>query len=98
MTARRIVAFVFVIDLGGSIQCFFQPIGTNQRRGAELCVNIAHFLGDIDVPFGRHLLLNQRLSEKRLKITRLRGLLGHWVQIRHRTVGHIRCNIIILLR
>ena len=65
MTAGWGCAFVLKINMGGGLQCFFQPGCTDQWRGSVELVGIPHLLRDGNIALMGGFLFNQRHGEKR---------------------------------
>ena len=99
VTAGGVVALKLIVDLRRGAQRLFQMVGPDQRRRAIHLVDFLNLLRDIHI--GRlavHLLMGQRLTENGIQFLLLQWLQRAGIQQRVRLLGHIRPEIIPLLR
>ena len=99
MASGGVVAFEFVVDLGGGPQCLFQAVGPYQRGGTVHLVEVLDLLGDVDVRIiVVQLLLYQFLAEHRTQFLGRHGLQRARIEQRSRFVLHVRTDVVPLFR
>ena len=94
----RADAFVFVVDFGGGVQRFFQPVGAVQRCGAPYRVDVAHLVGNLNPFFGRYFLHDERHGKQGRQRFGPDGLQGARVQRRQGLVGHVGHDVVPVAR
>ena len=75
-------AFIFEVDFCRRAELLFQPARADQRRRAPHAEDVAHGLGNVDLPLGRDLLEDQLHRKQRLEIGGADRLLGAGMQDR----------------
>ena len=99
MASGGVVAFEFVVDLGGGPQCLFQAVSPYQRGGTVHLVEVLDLLGDVDVRIiVVQLLLYQFLAEHRTQFLGRHGLQRARIEQRSRFVLHVRTDVVPLFR
>jgi len=91
-------ALVLVVDVRGGPQGALQPVGPVQRCGPPEPVDVPDGLGDLDLPLGGDLLLDDLQREEWCQVVRADGLLGGGVNDRRQRQRQIRQNVVPGLR
>ena len=94
VTTGRTDALVFEVDAAICLQRFLKTDRTHERSGAPNLVELAHLIGNLDPALRRHLLLDDRLGEKRREVCRRERLAGAWVQRRRKRARGVSQHVI----
>ncbi len=86
--------FVLVVNLGRSVQVFFQIVGPKDWSGAVFEVFLSDELRDFNVPLGAHFLGNERLRKEGPQHLWTYGLSGARMQRRQWGIGHVRNDVV----
>ena len=90
-------ALILVIDMGGCVQRLLPPTRAIERRRSPQCINVAHLVGNLDIPLGADLLLDQLHREQWGQVRRTKRLLGAGMQRRrqlHSCRGQIGVDVV----
>ena len=90
VAAGRRDPFIFVINVGGGSEGFFQAGGTDEWGRAPQFIYFTHFVRDGNISLGTDFLLNQLHGKQNGKKIGSGGFFGKWVQNRvrrHRVIG-----------
>ena len=97
VAAGSVVAFKFVIDVGGRVQGLFQIVGADERSGAEHAIKIPDGRGDVDVRRGVvQFLPREFVAEDRAEFLKRHGVVRFGIQQRCRFVLHIGTEVVPL--
>ena len=90
----RADALVLVVDARRRAEGLLELVGTVQRRGPPLAVDVEDLAGDLDVPLGGDLLQDQVHREQRLEGLRADRLVRAGVQRRGRRLGQVGDQVV----